>query len=164
MMSSALTLNQKPLRFSHPPKGLEKLDTAPLHELGIENCETACDESNSCRRTNSVISSEPTQMRRTLSMVTNSASALSCAAVQRSGATRRASGKPLNPEERNCWIASISGTLSFTAVLTSSRICFICKSAGKVSNQIDISSDMLSGGVRVGVETEISFQRPRGSV
>src|SRR6267142_433041 len=97
MISSALTLNQKPFLRSQPPSGLEKLDTAPLHELGIENIDETREERscNNCRRINSVISSEPIQTRRNRSMVINSDRALSCAAVQRRVPTRVGSGKPL---------------------------------------------------------------------
>src|SRR3954468_20514362 len=155
MISSALTLNQKPFCRPQPPRGLEKLETAPLQELGMENCETAADERTSCRRISSVISREPTQILRTRSMVTNSAKALSCAGLHRSGETLRGSGKPLNPSARNCWIASMRGMLSFTAVFTSCRICFICKSAGNVSNQIDKSLEIASGGVNVAAEVDM---------
>src|SRR4051812_45617668 len=97
MINSAFTLNQKPFLRSHPPSGLEKLETAPLQELGIENSETAADERSwsSWRRISSVISREPIHTRRRRSMVISSPKALSCAAVQRSGLIRLGSGNPL---------------------------------------------------------------------
>ncbi len=86
-----------------PPSGLEKLDTAPLHELGALNCAAAIDDHSRAnwRRTNSVISNEPIHTRRTASTERSCARACSCAAVQRPAAMLDASGRSDNPVARS---------------------------------------------------------------
>src|ERR1041385_2688253 len=96
MINSAFTLNQKPFRRGMPPSGLEKLDTDMLPEPGTENSARLRDDisCNNCRRINSVISIEPIQTRRTLSIVMRSPRALSCAGVQRAEDIALDSGNP----------------------------------------------------------------------
>src|ERR1017187_10543618 len=93
MISSALTLNQKPFAVAPPPPdGLVMLElpegpATPSAPNAVTGDVTSCARR---RRMSSVISSEPIQMRRIWSMLMTRASAFSCSGVH----TRAGPGWP----------------------------------------------------------------------
>ena len=162
MTRSALTLNQKPILPSTPPNGLETLPSARAPGCSdTENWAGAADASSceSRRRASSVTSSEPIQTRRTWSIESNCASALSCAVVQLPDSISFGPGNPSWPWARNCRTASASGAFLPTALFTMASNCSKGTSMGIVAKLAEVSAESESGGVSAGAETEMRVQR-----